>query len=123
MCTCLYPRILISLCLFLCFVYPCILISLWILACSHSCIFRFICPTCILASSHPQVCVCLLVSLHLCILISSDSCVLPCILTSSHPQGHVCSLVFLHPHILVSSGLCVLASYAHILKSMSSRYK
>ena len=119
--------------------YPQILISL------GSCALA-----CILASSHPHflmfvlmfVCLSLhphilmdsgiltflylqvhMPHLHPCILISSDSCVLPCILTSSHPQGHVCLLVFLHPHILVSSGLYVLASYAHILKSMSSLYK
>ena len=66
---------------------------------------------------------CLLVSSHPCILISSGSCVLACILTSSHPQVHVYLLVYLHPDILISSGSCALvgilaSSYSRILRFM-----
>ena len=75
-----------------------------------------------------------------CILISSRSCVLACILTSSYPEAHMCQLVRSHSYILISSGSCALvgifafshlrflrfmcaSQYAHISRSMCSRYE
>ena len=117
LCTCLYPRILISLCSC---VLACILASL------HPHIFRFICPclhpwilissgscvlACILAFSHTYIpkfiCVSLYPHIFMC------ACLYPCIRTSSCPQVHVRLLVSSHPHILVSSGLCVLANISY----------
>ena len=103
LCTCLYPRILISLCSC---VLSCILTSL------HSHIFRFICPCwhpCILISSGSCVLACILTSSHF---ISSVTCacLYTYVLTSSYPQVHMRLSVLSHPHILASSGLCVFVS-------------
>ena len=113
-CTCLYPRILVSS-----GSYPlsCILIG------SGSCALA-----CFLASSHPHMLRFIIVSLYIRILISSDSWVFACILASSYPQIYVCLLVSSHPHILrfmcasmlISSGQCVLDTNNCILAFSSS---
>ena len=104
LCTCLYPRILISSCSC---VLACILASL------HPHVFRFIClclHPCILLSSGSCVLVCILASSHPHILRFICVSLYPRILASSYPQVYARLLVSSHPHILVSSGLCVLVS-------------
>ena len=119
----LYPRILISLCSS---VIACVLTSL------HPDILRFICSHLHPASSYPQVRVCLLVTSHPHIILSSGSCIwcacwYPHILTSSYP--YVCVLRLLvgtltssHPHILmfVYSVCLLVSSQPHILIFLGS---
>ena len=125
-----YPQILISLCSC---VFACILVSL------HSHILRVMCPNlhpCIfmssglyvlpysIVSSHPLILrlmysVCLLVSSHPYILISSGSCALTCIHASLCPQVCMCFLTASYPHILLSLGSCTPGAcwYPRILTS------
>ena len=79
--------------------------------------------SCILASSHPHILVCvyLLVSSHpyilvssgsyplSCILIGAGSCALACILASSHPHMLRLIIVSLYIRMLISSDSCVFA--------------
>ena len=72
-------------------------------------------------SSHSQVSVPLLVSLHPRILISLCSCILACIVTSLHPHILRCMRPHLYPCILISSGSCVVASNLLSLHSLILR--
>ena len=72
-------------------------------------------------SSHSQVSVPLLVSLHPRILIFSGACALTCIPASSYRQVRVWLLVTFYPYILLSLGLCALCAcwYPRVLISSS----
>ena len=134
-CTCLYPRILTSS-------YLQVVWSLeitymfdifdWLIS-SHSQILISLgsCAfSCILASSHPHILVCvyLLVSSHPYILVSSGSYPLSCILIGSGSCALACILASSHPHMLrlmcasmlISSGQCVLDTNNCILAFSSS---
>ena len=89
----------------------------------YVCVLASYVLACILASSYPQVHVCLLVSSHPCILIFSGSCAPVGILTSLRPNIFRFIYPCLHPCILISSGWCVLACILaslrpHVLRFM-----